>query len=169
LRGRADAARVLGSWASAAAPSTDFDNGAAPRCWHCVNPYLRRSPSSSHFYNLARSCADSNWRSSLHQGRGSLFRHTGCTTRLPGRYQICGLGRPHGAFARRPARCSVITQRARMQQRPSSATASVSACAAPCFVARVRADRAEKTPSPTPAESHVAESACRRRAKRPSI
>jgi hypothetical protein len=30
---------------------------------------------------------------------------------------------------RRSTRCSVITQRARMQQRPSSATASVSACA----------------------------------------
>jgi hypothetical protein len=35
---------------------------------------------SSHFHNLARSCADSDWRSSVNQGRGSLFRHTGCTT-----------------------------------------------------------------------------------------
>jgi hypothetical protein len=36
-------------------------------------------PSSSHFYNLAR-CADSDLRSSANQGRGSPFRHTGCTT-----------------------------------------------------------------------------------------
>jgi hypothetical protein len=35
--------------------------------------------SSSHFHNLARSCADSDWRSSANQGRGSLSRHTGCT------------------------------------------------------------------------------------------
>jgi hypothetical protein len=28
-----------------------------------------------------RSCADSDcWRSSVNQGRGSFFRHTGCTT-----------------------------------------------------------------------------------------
>jgi hypothetical protein len=56
---------------------------------------------------------------------------------------------------RRPPRCSVITQRARMQQRASSETASVSACAASCFVARVQASREEKTPtppSPIPAE-----------------
>jgi hypothetical protein len=37
------------------------------------------APSSSHFHNLARSCADSDWRSSANQTRGSLFRHTGCT------------------------------------------------------------------------------------------
>jgi hypothetical protein len=62
-----------------------------------------------------------------------------------------------GLLRRRSARCSVITQRAGMQQRPSSATASVSACAASCFVAaRVRASREEKTASPIPAESHVA-------------
>jgi hypothetical protein len=63
----------------------------------------------------------------------------------------------HTGLLRRPARCSaVITQHARMQQRPSSATASVSACAASCFVTRVRASREEKTASPIPAESHVA-------------
>jgi hypothetical protein len=52
----------------------------------------------------------------------------------------------------------VITQRARMQHAATAvpATASVSACAASCFVARVRADREEKTASPIPAESHVA-------------
>jgi hypothetical protein len=62
----------------------------------------------------------------------------------------------HTGLLRRSARCSVITQRARMQQRPSSEAASVSACAASCFVAQVRASREEKTASPIPAESHVA-------------
>jgi hypothetical protein len=61
-----------------------------------------------------------------------------------------------GALLRRSPRCSVITQRARMQQRPSAETASVSACAASCFVARVRASREEKNACPIPAESHVA-------------
>jgi hypothetical protein len=63
------------------------------------------------------------------------------------------------ANLRRSPRCSMTTQRARMQQRPSSATASVSACAASCIVAQlqVRASRREeKTASPIPAESHVA-------------
>jgi hypothetical protein len=56
----------------------------------------------------------------------------------------------HTELLRRPARCSVITQRARMQQRPSSAPASLSACAALCFVARVRASREEKNGLPHP-------------------
>jgi hypothetical protein len=64
----------------------------------------------------------------------------------------------HTGLLRRPARCSVITQRARMQQRPSSVTASVSACAASCFVARgsspssarERASREEKNALPHP-------------------
>jgi hypothetical protein len=75
-----EAARVLGSWASAAALSTGFGNGAAPHALLALRiPDRRRSPSTSHFHNLARSCADSDWRSSVNQGRGSLFRHaTGC-------------------------------------------------------------------------------------------
>jgi hypothetical protein len=32
------------------------------------------------FPACSRSCADSDWRSSVNQGRGSLFRHIGCTT-----------------------------------------------------------------------------------------
>jgi hypothetical protein len=48
-------------------------------------------------------------------------------------------GRPH-----RSARCSAITQRARMQQRPSSAAAAVSACAASCFVARSSAGQSRR-------------------------
>jgi hypothetical protein len=39
-------------------------------------------PSHAHFHNLARSCADSDWRSGVNEGRGSPFRHTpGCTAR----------------------------------------------------------------------------------------
>jgi hypothetical protein len=64
---------VFGSWASAAAPpSTAFGNGAAPHCWHCLYPDRRRAPSSSRFHNLARSCADSDWRSGVNQGRGAI-------------------------------------------------------------------------------------------------
>jgi hypothetical protein len=55
--------------------------GAAPHCWHCVYPDRPGLPSHAHFHNLARSCADSDWHSSANQDRGSLFRHTGCTTR----------------------------------------------------------------------------------------
>jgi hypothetical protein len=54
-------------------------------------------------HNLARSCADSDWRSSANQGRGSLFRHTGRVASVD-----------HTWLLRRSARCSVITQRARM-------------------------------------------------------
>jgi hypothetical protein len=37
---------------------------------------------SSHFHNLASSCADSDCGAParVNQGRGSLFRHNGCTT-----------------------------------------------------------------------------------------
>jgi hypothetical protein len=64
----------------------------------------------------------------------------------------------HMGLLRRSARCSVITQRARMQQRPSQRPP-------PFLHVRPRAlwlecgpveQREEKTPSPTPAESHVA-------------
>jgi hypothetical protein len=95
------------------------------------------------------------WRSSTNQGRGLSFRHTGCTTQLI-----------RTRFLRRSPRCSVITQRARMQQRPSSATASVSACAASCFVAWVRASREEKRPPPS-RQRVTWLSACRWREKRP--
>jgi hypothetical protein len=64
--------------------------------------------------------------------RGSPFRHTGCTTYYPvnGKYVASASvdGRPPSAFAATCEVLSVITQRARMQQRPSSETASVSAC-----------------------------------------
>jgi hypothetical protein len=83
--------------------------------------------SSNHFHNLARSCADSDWRSSANQGRGSLFRYTGCTTQ-----EIYGLGRPHGAFA---AIAEVLRGHSSL--------------------ARVRASREEKAASPIPAEIHV--------------
>ena len=73
------------SWAWATAPSTGFGNGAAPRCWHyCVYPdrpcsgpspcpclvfKTNAQPSFTlhmpiGFQNLARSCADSDRRSS---------------------------------------------------------------------------------------------------------
>jgi hypothetical protein len=42
--GGSEAARVLGSQAVAAAPSTRFGNGAAPRCWHCVYPDRLKPP-----------------------------------------------------------------------------------------------------------------------------
>jgi hypothetical protein len=44
----------------------------------------------------------------------------------------------------------VITARAHAATAVLAATASVSACAASCFVARVRASREEKTASPIP-------------------
>jgi hypothetical protein len=47
--------------------------------------------SSSHFHNPARSCADSDWRSSANQGRGSLFRHTGCVLDIRPRSTTRGL------------------------------------------------------------------------------
>jgi hypothetical protein len=54
-------------------------------CWHCVYPDRQRVPSHAHFHNLPISCADSDWRSSVNQGRGSLFRHTGrLSARRPG-------------------------------------------------------------------------------------
>jgi hypothetical protein len=118
----------------------------------------RRLPShAAHFHSLTRSwlcqfrLPGRAWRSSANQGkaRGSLFA-------LPAHrlyYPVDMWPRSdHMGRLRRSARCSVITQRARKQQRPSSATASVSACAALCFVARVRASREEKTASPIPAE-----------------
>jgi hypothetical protein len=111
-----------------------------------------RPPLHAHFHSLTRSCADSDWRPSANQGRGSLFRHTAV---LRSRYMASV---DHTGLLRRSPRCSVITQRARVQQRRAvPATASVSSCAASCFVARVlRASREEKTASPIPAESHVA-------------
>jgi hypothetical protein len=89
----AEAARVPGSKAVAAAPSTSPGMGCNS---HPLAKRLQtgKGPSSSHFSQSARSCADSDWRSSVNQGRGSLFRHTGCTTQY-----IYGLGRPHGAVA----------------------------------------------------------------------
>jgi hypothetical protein len=64
-------------------------------------------PSHAHFHNPARSCL-CRFRLALQRKSGpriALLAHTG--------------------LLRRPARCSVITQRARMQQRHSSTTASV--------------------------------------------
>jgi hypothetical protein len=76
----AEAARVLGSWACAAAPSTYPGMGRYAPSFGKASSDRRSLPSHAHFHNLARSCADSGWRSSANQGRGSLFRHTGCTT-----------------------------------------------------------------------------------------
>jgi hypothetical protein len=59
----------------------------APACAVTAHPLAKRlqtGPAAfllqAIFTNLARSCADSDWRSSANQGRGSPFRHTGCTT-----------------------------------------------------------------------------------------
>jgi hypothetical protein len=92
-------------------------------------------------------------------------RSSGTPAVLTGRY-VASVD--HTGLLRRPARCSVITQSARMQQRPSSATTSVSACAVSCFVARVRASREEKMRPPPPRQRATWLSACRRREKRPS-
>jgi hypothetical protein len=93
-----------------------------PHCWRCVYPDRRRAPSSSHSYNLARSCADSDRRSGVNQARGSPFRHTGCTTQ-----SICGLVRPHGAFA---ATCEVLCDHT---TRAHAATAVLSDCLRFCM------------------------------------
>jgi hypothetical protein len=85
-------------------------------------------------------------------------RSSGTPAVLAGRYVASA---DHTGLLRRPASEVLCDHTARAHaataQRPSSATASVSACAASCFVARgVRASREEKTASPIPAESHVA-------------
>jgi hypothetical protein len=105
----AESARVLGSYAVAAALSTCPGTG-------CNSPSIgkafsdrQRLLSHAHFHSLARSCADSDWRSSANQGRGSLFRHPGTTDVLPSRYVTSV---DHTGLLRRPPRCSVITQRA---------------------------------------------------------
>jgi hypothetical protein len=134
----------------------------------------RRLPShAAHFHSLTRfwlcqfRLPGRAWRSSANQGkaRGSLFALPAHRLYYP--VDMWPRSEHHMGRLRRSARCSVITQRARKQQRPSSATASVSACAASCFVARVRARREEKTASPIPAESHVA--GCMPAARKESI
>jgi hypothetical protein len=91
-------------------------------------------------------------------------RSSGTPAVLPSRY-VASVD--HTGLLRRSTRCSVVTQRARMQQQPSSATASVSACAASCFVAQVRASREEENGLPSRQRATWL-SACRRREKRPS-
>jgi hypothetical protein len=89
------------------------------------------------FFTARQICADSDRRISANQGRGSRIALPAHRLHyiLPSKRQICGLGlgasvdgRPPSAFAATCEVLSVITQRARMQQRPSSETASVSAC-----------------------------------------
>jgi hypothetical protein len=78
----AEAARVPGSQACAAAPSTSPDMRCNSR------PLAKRLQTGtgflhmpSHFHKPGQILCDSDWRSSVNQGRGSLFQHTGCTTR----------------------------------------------------------------------------------------
>jgi hypothetical protein len=74
-------------------------------------------PSSSHFHSLTRcSCADSDWRSSANRKSGPRIAlpAPGCTTQSVYIYMASV---DHTGLLLRSPRCSVITQRARMQQR----------------------------------------------------
>jgi hypothetical protein len=100
--------------------------------------------------------------------RASGFQSQGKGKWLPSRY-VASVD--HTGLLRRSLRCSVITQRVRMQQRPFSATASVSACMCGlvlCGSSAGQPRRKKGLPHPMPAESHVAVCICRRREKRPS-
>jgi hypothetical protein len=115
-------------------------SAAAPSTWRYAHPWqsvfrLLQTAAAISFAGLAFSQSDQV----LCRFRLALQRKSGPRIALPA-HQLCYPGGKHVAsvdhtgLLRRPARCSVITQRARMQQRPSSATASVSECAASCFV-----------------------------------
>jgi hypothetical protein len=133
-------------------------------------------PSSSHFHNLARSCADPP-RLALQRKSGpwvALLAHrlyypvdmwprsaTYFALAEAKRVNLIRNAPPlasvdHTGLLRRPARCSVITQRAH------AATAVLNDCLRFCMCglvlcgSRVRASREEKMPTPIPAESHVA-------------
>jgi hypothetical protein len=93
------------------------------RCWDCVYPDSKRLHSNAKcpFFTIwPRSCASSERRSAVNQGRGSLFQHTGCTTQW-----IYGLIRPRGAFAAISEVLRDRTARARRMQQPP-ATAALS-------------------------------------------
>jgi hypothetical protein len=119
--------------------------------------------------SLARSCAGSDWEA-LRRKSGprvvALPAHRGCTTQW-----ICGLGRPHGAFA---AICEVLRGHT---ARAHAATAVLSdrlrlltSCAASCFVARGSSagqSRRKKRP-PQSRQRATWLSACPRREMRPS-
>jgi hypothetical protein len=94
-------------------------------------------------------------------------RSSGTPAVLPGRY-VASVD--HTGLLRRPARCSVITQRSHMQQRPSSANASVSACIYGLVLCGSSAGQSRRKnglyhPGREPC---MWLSACRRREKRPS-
>jgi hypothetical protein len=114
----AEAARVLGPWALAlaAAPSTGFGNGAVPHCWHCVYPRPLKLPSHAHFHNRSGQIL-CRFRLALRRKQiRAADRPSGTPAVLPSRY-VASVD--HTGLLRRSARCSVITQHARMQQRPS--------------------------------------------------
>jgi hypothetical protein len=77
----AEAARVLGSQTWAAAPAICPGTGCNSPSFGRASSDRPSPPSSSHFHSRTRSCADSDWRSGVNQGRESLFRHIDCTTR----------------------------------------------------------------------------------------
>jgi hypothetical protein len=74
-------------------------------------------PSRAHFHNLARSCTDPDWRSTPQPAHiRAVDRSSGTPAVLPSRY-VASVD--HAGLLRRSPRCSVITQHARMPQRPS--------------------------------------------------
>jgi hypothetical protein len=121
---------------------------------------------SSHFYNFLPGPGP------IQTGAPSQIRAadrpSGTPAVLPSRY-VASVD--HMGLLRRPARCSVITQRARMQQRPSSETASVSACVCGLVLCGSSAGQSRRKiclpPSPFRQRATWL-SACRRREKRPS-
>jgi hypothetical protein len=101
----------------------------------------------------------------LQSARRARARRALCTP--PSRYMIYGLGRPHGAFAAISEVCSVITQRARVQQRPSQRPPPF--LHVPPRALWLECGPVEKKKRPPPSRQGATWlAACRRREKRPS-
>jgi hypothetical protein len=115
----AEAARVTGSKAWSAAPSTCPGTGCNSPSFGKAPSDRTSLPSSSHFHSLTRcSCADSDWRcSSANRKSGIRAADRSPGTRLHYPVSIYIASVDHTGLLLRSPRCSVITQRARMQQR----------------------------------------------------
>jgi hypothetical protein len=97
---------------------------------------------------------------------GAFPAASGTPAVLPSRYMASV---DHTGLLRRSPRCSVITHRARMQQRPSSATASVSSAVPPrALWLECGPVEKKKRPAAPSWQRAMWLSACRRREKRPS-
>jgi hypothetical protein len=152
----AEAARVPGSWACAAAPSTCPGAGCNRRPSFLVGclTFLdrRKPPPHAHFhFSLFTNTTTTTTRSGPAPIQTKTNGRSGCTA-PPSGYMTSV---DHTGLLRRPPRCSVITQRARMQQRPSQQPPPFLHVPPRALWLECGPVEKKKKACPTPAESHV--------------